>query len=271
MTESALLIFTFLMNIAIGLVICSTLMKVKYPKLNLKYAYYVAACFSIIAVIASLLHLGKPFSALNSILNLGDSWLSREILFSGAFAGIVVVYACIELFKSSLTQLKNILSWLGSIVGLIAVFTMGKLYATSAVVAWDSVNTFIEFYATVFSAGFLMFLLICYKEVKDLNLNFIKIPAMIAVAIQVATFGVYGMNLVTAGGNVVDSVAILIDYQWMMFLKWFLIVVGMFIITLQIKSLNIKASIYVATTLLVVGQFLGRYLFYLNLVIPVIG
>jgi Fe-S-cluster-containing dehydrogenase component/DMSO reductase anchor subunit len=49
--------------------------------------------FGLLAVSASIFHLGRPQYAYRAILGLGHSWLSREILAFGLFAGLAVVYA----------------------------------------------------------------------------------------------------------------------------------------------------------------------------------
>lgn len=46
----------------------------------------------IIGIIISTLHLGKPFRAPRSIINLKTSWLSREILLSGLFISTSIVF-----------------------------------------------------------------------------------------------------------------------------------------------------------------------------------
>ena len=49
--------------------------------------------FGLLALGVSVLHLGRPCYAFRAVLGLRHSWLSREILAFGVFAGLAVVYA----------------------------------------------------------------------------------------------------------------------------------------------------------------------------------
>ena len=52
-----------------------------------------ALFFGVLALTASLLHLGRPQFAWRAVVGLRHSWLSREILAFGVFAGLATVYA----------------------------------------------------------------------------------------------------------------------------------------------------------------------------------
>jgi Fe-S-cluster-containing dehydrogenase component/DMSO reductase anchor subunit len=52
-----------------------------------------ALTFGLLALAASTLHLGRPQYAYRAIVGLRHSWLSREIVAFGAFAGLAVMYA----------------------------------------------------------------------------------------------------------------------------------------------------------------------------------
>jgi len=48
----------------------------------------------LVALLASLAHLGRPLLALNALRNLSTSWLSREIFFSGGASAWVWSTRC---------------------------------------------------------------------------------------------------------------------------------------------------------------------------------
>ena len=52
-----------------------------------------ALVFGLLALSVSVLHLGRPRYAYRAVLGLRHSWLSREILAFGAFAGLAMLYA----------------------------------------------------------------------------------------------------------------------------------------------------------------------------------
>ena len=52
-----------------------------------------ALAFGLLALAASTLHLGRPQFAYRAVIGLKHSWLSREIVAFGAFAGAALLYA----------------------------------------------------------------------------------------------------------------------------------------------------------------------------------
>lgn len=68
----------------------------------------------------SLVHLGRKERALRSILNLKNSWLSREIFFFMLFFGLGSLYL---LFVK-----ENFIAWPAIIFGILALFSIDKVY-----------------------------------------------------------------------------------------------------------------------------------------------
>ena len=68
-----------------------------------------ALVFGLLALGVSVLHLGRPRYAYRAVLGLRHSWLSREILAFGVFAGLAVVYAAWSWAGSA--------GWLGRLAG----------------------------------------------------------------------------------------------------------------------------------------------------------
>jgi len=73
------------------------------------------------AMFLSTLHLGKKNRAWRAVLNLRRSWLSREIFFFSAFAGILFLSA-LPFDAGALTY------WPGILCGLLALLAMDRLY-----------------------------------------------------------------------------------------------------------------------------------------------
>ena len=96
--EWPLLVFTFLAEAAVGTFICAGCAQLVFSRrseeanralfLPLLAASPVVLC---IGLVASLMHLGQVVGAPSALLNIGSSWLSREILFGSlALVGFVV-------------------------------------------------------------------------------------------------------------------------------------------------------------------------------------
>ena len=72
-----------------------------------------ALAFGLLALAVSVLHLGRPRHAYRAVIGLRHSWLSREIVAFGAFAGLAVVYAAWSWLASPAGTASGPGAWLG--------------------------------------------------------------------------------------------------------------------------------------------------------------
>lgn len=278
MSETALLIFTLFLQAAIGSMMFITLGKLIYTDKQFKTAAFTTAGLSVIGVLASFIHLGQPLSALNSLSNLGSSWLSNEALLAGIFMGIAVLFALVQYSKPDNQSLNTALRWAGSIVGIVAVFAMGKVYTMSSVPVWQGVNTFVDFYATTIALGALVFLVSSRKELKDVNKQIFPIIVLAAAVIQVAVAVPYAFSLGQNGMAAQASAQVISEMSGIVGLKWLLILggAGLLIWTANENSnkTGVKSGaglIYVAGAAVLVGEILGRYVFYASMIASHVG
>lgn len=264
LAELPLILFTLCMQAAIGTMVFMMIAKLMQKNQEYKLAAMVAAVLSIIGVVASLAHLGSPLKALNSLANIGSSWLSREVLFSGTFMGLAILYAVILYVKPKLKAVLNTLGWTASIVGLLDVFMMAKVYTWSSVPAWQGTNAFVDFYATMIVLGIAMLFLTSVTKLDNRTLGYFGITAVIIVAVQVAFAIPYYVNLGLMGGAAAVSAGILSNLNGLVITQWLLLVLGAGLL-LYTKGSNEKVSFtkyYVTATALSIGLIIGRYLFY---------
>lgn len=278
MGESALMIFSFCIQAAIGMMLFITLGKQLYKGKQFRSAAITSAVFSVIGVLASLAHLGQPLSALNSLANVGSSWLSREVLSAGVFMGIAVLYALVIYFKPESLSLSAVLGWAGSLIGLFTVFSMGKLYSTASVPVWHGMNTFVDFYATTIAVGALIFLAVGLKELQDTDKRILGFIVLAAVIIQAAVAVPYAIGLSLSGMAAQASSKILIGMSTVIGFKWLLILGGAGLLmwpTLQkagtTEGKSVTGMIYIAGAALICGQFIGRYVFYAAMITTGVG
>ena len=105
-----------------------------------------AALFGLIALSASLFHLGRPRFAYRAIIGLRHSWLSREILAFGVFAGCAVLYALAGFFPLFINDdVLTTLSWSVAVTGLAGVFCSVMIYAFTRREFWNPVTTGVKF------------------------------------------------------------------------------------------------------------------------------
>jgi Fe-S-cluster-containing dehydrogenase component/DMSO reductase anchor subunit len=120
----------------------------------------VILCF--IAFFTSTIHLGKKLRAPRAILNIRNSWLSREIAFFIAF--FVLLSLNVLIFPG-----ENWLASLAFIMGFLTLYALDKVYSVIALVEkqnYHSANTFLTglFFAALFSE--FMFGIIVFGGIK---------------------------------------------------------------------------------------------------------
>jgi DMSO reductase anchor subunit/ferredoxin len=101
--------------------------------------------FGVLALAASLFHLGRPRYAFRAVLGLRHSWLSREIVAFGAFAGLATLYAGSALVAGVWSR------WLGSSVaatGALAVFCSTMIYVFTQRECWSFLRVGVRFVLT---------------------------------------------------------------------------------------------------------------------------
>lgn len=286
--EWPLMLFTFLSQLAIGtfimLTLAQTLLSGKDEALAVKIVrpgLTAAGPLMAVALLLSLFHLGKPFSAPLSILNLGTSWLSREIFTAGAF--FVLWLVCFYLMRKG--KRSAAVSWAAAIFGLLAVISMAGIYSTSIRPAWTSANTYIVFLSTTFVLGVLgatasIVLALGNTSVSaEVAAVFKKLGliAAAAVLIPLLYLPVYISGLGAGGEAGLASISLISGYGFQIILRWLLTVAGLGLL-FHVLYKQIKASgpvpmpaVCGALGLIIAGEFLGRYLFYAIAVSITIG
>jgi formate dehydrogenase iron-sulfur subunit len=116
-----------------------------------------ALSFGLLALVASLFHLGRPQFALRAVLGLGHSWLSREIVAFGLFAGLASAYAGAVIFAEIADRFISaetynfgvkLLGWSVAASGMLAVFCSTMIYVFTRRECWTMLRTGIRFFMT---------------------------------------------------------------------------------------------------------------------------
>ena len=279
MDESALLIFTICLQAAIGALVFITIEKQFFNKENnFKLGILIVAILSVVGVAVSFLHLGTPLHAFNVLRGFGRSWLSDETIFAAAFTGVAVITALVQYFKPASQSVITALRWLGSIIGLITILFMAQTYASASVPAWDGANTFVDFYATAISTGAMVFLATSHKALSEAQKKFLPFIVLAVVVIQAAVAFPYAFNLAQNGMAAESSAQILQGLSVVIALKWIFVLGGAVLLLWPAAqkagttvAVNFGSRIYLAGAILIVGEIIGRYLFYAAMVISTIG
>ncbi|SHN75848.1 dimethyl sulfoxide reductase anchor subunit family protein [Desulfitobacterium chlororespirans] len=269
MEEFALIIFTICVQAAVGLMVFTAVAKQLNKTGVFKIAVAASAGLAVVGLLASFLHLGHPLAAVNTLTRFATSWLSREIWFTSAFTGLTVFAVLLLYFKPAAKKALNTLIILAAAIGLIDVLAMASVYTSSSVAAWQSGSIVVEFYAAAISMGALLFLALSAKEDTGRMRKIVAISVAAAFVIQAVVMLPY-YNSFGGSDNLAlqQSHAILSSMTPAMVLKWAAILVGAGLLFLPAKEKSKEVPIILgATALVLLGQIVGRYLFFAIMIV----
>jgi formate dehydrogenase iron-sulfur subunit len=112
-----------------------------------------ALAFGLLALSASVLHLGRPQYAFRAMIGLRHSWLSREILAFGLFAAAAVVYATATWTTGTSTSIVHGLGIVVALTGLAGVFCSVMIYVFTQREFWSFSRTATRFLLTTLLLG----------------------------------------------------------------------------------------------------------------------
>ncbi len=128
---------------------------------------FLALCFGLVAMAASIFHLGRPQLAYRALIGLRTSWLSREIAAFSAFAGCAGLHAA-SFVVPLLGGFRAELGALSAGVGLAAVFCSVMVYAATRREHWRAALTGRRFLGTTAILGTAVVVLVTGLSVGSL-------------------------------------------------------------------------------------------------------
>jgi anaerobic dimethyl sulfoxide reductase subunit C len=262
MHDLPLVIFTILSQLILGGFVTLWWIDRKRADISQKTGLLILISLLILgglSLVVSMLHLGQPFFAYRAILNIGVSWLSREVAFYGTFIGLILVYTWFW-YKEDRTK-RSIIGCITSIIGVIAIFSSAKIYMIPAIPAWDGVSTIFAFFLTSLLLGPLY--VASFLAIRgELIVNITGLSILTLVITAVVMVG-YFSSLLTGLPEAVQSAALTFKHVffWIRIILFMAASALLFLSYKNSKWRNVK--IYSAAfAVLFISEFLGRVLFY---------
>ena len=153
MGHLVLALFTSIMQCAVGIVVFAGLASYTSDTNVHQGLLLLGAIMATVGVSISLLHLGRPIMAMRTMMRVGTSWLSREILFTSAFAGLSWLALILSYVWGPDYEWVKPLTYGAGLVGLVDVGAMAAIYMSSSVKAWPPSFVAIQFFATALAVG----------------------------------------------------------------------------------------------------------------------
>lgn len=225
------------------------------------------ASIALTGLAGSFFHLGSPMNAVHTIKGVGRSWMSNEIILTGAFIALLCIIAGMVIVYKKINPMLMLIT---GIVGLVAIYAMGSAYAVTRVNGWDHLNTYLVFYGTVFALGpvlgaALLIPKLTGDQVKQV-IQWAFISGIFGIGIQLigtAMFSAYSPEVqLISGMTAADK---LTPYSGMIGARWFIEILALGVLgymSLSGKQKVNYAFVMAALLVFVVAEGMSRYVFY---------
>lgn len=148
--EWPLVVFTLAIQLAVGCYLA--LLLVRADRTWNRAPLLAVGALTILGLAASALHLGTPGNAVRTLANMGESWLSREILAGVTFLSLWAVTFQVNR-RARPAPWHNALAALLAVAGVAFIWAMARVYMLPARPAWDSWLTPTSFFLTTILLG----------------------------------------------------------------------------------------------------------------------
>lgn len=295
--EWALPVYTILIQLAAGALLCLWLIRMYYRSKG-KGAELEELClipltlifFTIVsAIVGAHFHLSRPLISILAVSNFRTSWLSREIFFTVLFFLATGVLFALTWLAPGFIRVKNVLGWLAITSGIATVFCMSQIYLLPTQKLWNSENTMVYYLGTTLLLGMtslpaMLQLDLNYSEVQGNHRTKIYVEIIRKAVVWLSTAAALVSVLVLSQGihqiitlkkinhqSTQISLELLMGlYQPLLVMRFGLLIVGVSWLLSSIhrtmkKDREVKdliGSVYMSFLLVLIGEILGRFLFY---------
>lgn len=295
--EWALPVYTILMQLAIGsftvlwvirLLSAANFSKGESDRL-VNHPLSIILLTVVVAMFGSHFHLSRPYLSFLAILNFRSSWLSREIFFTVLFMLTIGSLWLLQVTRCEVkAALISALGWVGILFGCAAIYCMSRIYLLPTQVAWNTPITIYTFFSTAILLGALAMASILVLDLKFLEIRGLEDPTNRAIIVYqslrwlalvafIMVWVIVALNFSTIqslrdqGGNALISLELLLGlYQPLWILRFVMLFagVGWLVITVAVNLRDLKPArdltvpVYMACLMGMIGEILGRFLFY---------
>lgn len=242
-----------------------------------------------LAVAGAHLHLSRPFLSLLAVRNFAHSWLSREIAFTIFFFLSMALLTILHWFVPGRQLQKEVVGWMAIVFGLATVYCMSSIYMLPTQIVWDSTTGFFSNYGDMLLLGGTAF---CTILLMNLNFYYAQDPqnarrneggigkllmglGNLSAAALLFTLFFDAIQIVTlcalCDESAQTSMQLLFGlYQPLFVLRLGLSILGVGWLFFIFRRANnrqespraLMGSAYIASSMVLVGEILGRFLFY---------
>lgn len=217
-----------------------------------------------IGFLASVMHLGSPLRALNSLNRVGESALSTEIACGSLFFAVGGFWWLVAFIGKMPAALGKIWLLVSMILGVVFVWAMTNVYQIDTVPTWYNGYTTVAFFMTMLLAGPLFAALLLRAVSVSFNATPFASLSVLALLISAAVIALQGLSLGLIHSSVQQANALVPDYGSLQVWRIVLLAAGLgcWICPLIRRKDPHIAGLALGLVLVLVGEFIGRGLFY---------
>ncbi|OAT32873.1 anaerobic dimethyl sulfoxide reductase subunit C [Buttiauxella brennerae ATCC 51605] len=217
-----------------------------------------------VAFIASVMHLGSPLRAFNSLNRVGHSALSNEIASGSVFFAVGGFWWLITVLKKMPVAIGRV--WLAAtiVLGLVFVWAMTRVYQIDTVPTWHNGYTTLSFFMTVLLGGPLLGAML----LQSIGFRFQSIKlatlSVLALFVAIAVIVLQGGELAGIQSSVQQARALVPDYASLQVWRIALLALGLgcWICPLMRRTQPSTFGLFIGFVLVVIGECIGRGIFY---------
>ena len=217
-----------------------------------------------IGFLASVLHLGSPLRAFNSLNRVGASALSNEIAAGSVFFAVGGFWWLVSVIGKMPPALGKIWLVVSQILGVVFVWAMTRVYQIDTVPTWYTGYTTLAFFLTLVLGGPLLAALLLRVANTTYKSTFAASVSVLALLACVAVIVLQSNDLATIHSSVQQASALLPDYGALQIWRIVLLAAGLgcWLCPLMRRQEPKALALFAGVILVVVGELIGRGLFY---------
>ena len=267
--EWPLVLFTVLGQCVVGATLISGLVWLELADQREARQRLVRSMFFIwllmgIGFLASVMHLGSPLRAFNSLNRVGASALSNEIASGALFFAVGGFWWLLAVLEKMPAALGKIWLVIALLLGLLFVLAMTRVYQIDTVPTWYTGYTTSAFFLTVLLSGPLFAALLLQMAKVDVNGWFIAGLSMAALVISAAVIVMQSTGLSTIHSSVQQAASLLPNYGRLQALRLILLALGLgcWLCPLIRRQPPRAVGLLAGLLLVLIAECIGRGLFY---------
>lgn len=217
-----------------------------------------------IAFFASVLHLGSPLRAFNSLNRVGASALSNEIASGSLFFAVGGFWWLLSVLGKMPQALGRIWLIVSMLLGLVFVWAMTRVYQIDTVPTWYNGYTTAAFFLTMLLTGPLFAALLLKLAKVPFNGKFFATLSVLALLASLAVVVLQTSDLGFIHSSVQQANALLPDWGTWQVGRFILLAAGLgcWICPLLRRVPPTALGLTIGLILMIAGELIGRGLFY---------